>query len=83
MELIEPDELRRYLDTLARWSYSADDFELFEQDLTDPKSDELCPLKGCVRVHRKSNDAAADYPIGDACSWVENFDRDLGAGRFG
>jgi len=83
MVLIEPDELRYFLDILASRSCSADDFELRERDLTDPKSDELCPMKGYVNIRRISNNAAADYPTGDGSSWVGDFGRDLRAGRFG
>jgi hypothetical protein len=83
MQLIEPDEWRHFLNILASRSCPADDFELRERDLTDPKSDELCPLKGYVTIRRVSNNANADYPTGDATSWVEAFERDLRAGHFG
>lgn len=83
MRLIEPDELQHFFTILAGHACPADDFELRERDLTDPKSDELCPMKGYVKVRRKSTNAVIDYPTGDGSSWVGDFERDLDAGRFG
>jgi hypothetical protein len=83
MTLIEPDELRCFSDLLARRSRSMADFDLRELDLTDPKSDELLPIKGYVEVRRKFNNVHIDYPTGDGTSWVRAFEKDLGSGRFG
>ena len=56
MRLIEADELREFSEILKNRSCSLEDFELHELDTTDPKSDELSPLKGYVEIRRKSND---------------------------
>jgi hypothetical protein len=83
MRLIEGDELRQFSEILKSRSCSLADFELQELDLTDPKSDELSPLKGCVEIRRKSNDVVREYATGDGTSWVSAFENDLSTGRFG
>jgi len=83
MRLIEADELRQFSEILKSRSCSFADFELHELDMTDPKSDELSPIKGYVEIRRKSNDAVREYAAGDGTSWVSVFEKDLGAGRFG
>jgi hypothetical protein len=82
MRLIETDELRKFSEILKSKSCSFAEFELYELDITDPKSDELSPLKGYVEIRRKSNDAVREYLTGDGTSWVSAFEKDLGAGRF-
>ena len=54
MGLIEPDEMRQYLEVLAVRSVDPLDFELLEVDLTDPASDELSPMKGYVDIRCRS-----------------------------
>jgi len=83
MRLIEADELRQFSEILKSRCCSFADFELHELDMTDPKSDELSPMKGCVEIRRKSNDAVREYTTGDGTSWVSAFEKDLQAGRFG
>ena len=83
MKLIEAYELQQFSEVLARRACSPADFELQELDTTDPKSDELSPLKGTVNIRRKSNATAREYPIGDGTAWVDAFEKDLGAGHFG
>lgn len=83
MRLIEADELQEFSEILKSRSCSPADFELHELDMTDPKSDELSPLKGCVEIRRKSNDVVREYATGDGTSWVSAFEKDLGIGRFG
>jgi hypothetical protein len=83
MRLIEPDELLGFWNVLASHSISSEDFELQERDLTDPKSDELLPMKGYVVVRRRSNNIAMDYATGDGSSWVRAFEKDLHGGCFG
>jgi hypothetical protein len=83
MKLIELDELQHFSKVLASNSCSPEDFELQELDLTDPKSDELLPMKGYVEVRRKSNNSAAAYPTGDGSTWVHAFEKDLHNGDFG
>jgi hypothetical protein len=82
MRLIEADELRQYSQVLKSRSCSPADFELAELDTTDPKSDELLPLKGYVEIRRKSNDVVRAYATGDGTSWVAMFEKDFGTGRF-
>lgn len=82
MGLIEPDEMRRYLEVLAMRSMDPLDFELLEVDLTDPASDELSPMKGYVDIRCRSTGRRREYPIGDATAWVPAFERDLLAGHF-
>jgi hypothetical protein len=83
MRLIDADELRQFSEILKSRRCAFADFELHEFDMTDPKSDELWPMKGYVEIRRKSNDAVREYTTGDATSWVSAFEKDLGAGRFG
>lgn len=83
MRLIEADELRQFSEILKSRSCSVADFELHELDLTDPKSDELSPIKGYVEIRRKSSDTVREYATGDGTSWVSAFEKDLGNGRFG
>jgi hypothetical protein len=83
MRLIDADELRQFSEILKNRSCSLADFELHELDMTDPKSDELSPMRGYVEIRRKSNDAAREYTTGDGTSWVSAFEKDLGSGRFG
>jgi hypothetical protein len=83
MKLIELDELQHFSNVLASNSCSSEDFELQEMDLTDPKSDELLPIKGYVEVRRMSNNFAMAYPIGDGSAWVRAFEKDLHKGSFG
>lgn len=82
MGLIEPDEMRQYLEVLAVRSMDPLDFELLEVDLTDPASDELSPMKGYVDIRCRSTGRRREYPIGDATAWVPAFERDLLAGHF-
>lgn len=82
MRLIEAVELREFSDILRRRSCSVTDFELYELDTTDPKSDELSPIKGYVEIRRKFNNAVREYATGDGTSWVSVFEKDLGAGCF-
>jgi hypothetical protein len=82
MRLIEPDELRQFAAALQRRSCALADFELREIDTTDPKSDELLPMKGYVGIRRKANGAVREYPIGDGTSWVAEFERDLAGGHY-
>jgi hypothetical protein len=82
MRLIEADELRRFAQVLKSRACSCAEFELTELDITDPKSDELLPIKGYVEVRRKSNDAVREYATGDGTSWVSVFEKDFGTGRF-
>jgi len=83
MRLIETDELKKFSEILESKSCSFSEFELYELDITDPKSDELTPIKGYVEIRRKSNDAVREYVTGDGTSWVSAFEKDLSAGRFG
>jgi hypothetical protein len=83
MRLLEADELRQFSEILKGRSCSFEDFELRELDMTDPKSDELLPIKGYVEIHCKSNDVVREYATGDGTSWVSAFEKDLGTGRFG
>lgn len=83
MELIEPDEMRRYVQVLSAWPCDPADFELHEVDTTDPVSDELYPFKGYVSIVRKSTARCREYPTGDGTAWVPAFERDLMAGMFG
>jgi hypothetical protein len=83
MKLMELDELQHFSKVLESNSCSAEDFELQELDLTDPKSDELLPMKGYVEVRRKSNNYAVAYPTGDGSTWVRAFEKDLHDGDFG
>ena len=83
MRLIEADELRRFAQVLKSRACSCAEFELTELDITDPKSDELLPIKGYVEIRRKSNDAVREYATGDDTSWVSAFEKDLGTGCFG
>lgn len=82
MRLVEADELRQFSEILKSRSCSFEDFELLELDMTDPKSDELLPIKGYVEIHRKSNDVVREYVTGDGASWVSAFEKDLDTGRF-
>jgi hypothetical protein len=82
MRLIEADELREFSRVLESRSCSGADFELTELDITDPKSDELLPIKGYVEVRRTSNNVVREYATGDGTSWVSVFEKDLGTGRF-
>lgn len=82
MSLIEPDEMKRYAETLHARSCDAADFELNEVDVTDPGSDELLPIKGYVVICRTSTGRCREYPTGDGTAWVPAFERDLLAGRF-
>jgi hypothetical protein len=83
MKLIELDELQHFSKVLASNSCAPEDFELKELDLTDPKSDELLPMKGYVEVRCKSNNSAMAYPTGDGSTWVRAFEKDLHNGAFG
>jgi hypothetical protein len=83
MRLIEADELERFTEILKNRSCSFADFELHDLDMTDPKSDELWPMKGYVEIQRKSKDVIREYAIGDGTSWVSAFEKDLDTGRFG
>jgi len=83
MELIEPDEMRRYAYILNAGSCNVGDFELYEVDTTDPMSDELLPIKGYVHVLCRSTAFWKEYPIGDGTAWVSAFERDFVAGKFG
>lgn len=82
MRLVEADELRQFSEILKSRSCSFEDFELLELDMTDPKSDELLPIKGCVKIRRKSNDVVREYVTGDGASWVSAFEKDLDTGHF-
>lgn len=82
MELIEPDEMVRYGQVLRAWSCDPAGFELHEVDITDPCSDEYL-IKGYVDIRRNSTAQRRQYPTGDGTAWVETFERDLAAGRFG
>lgn len=77
MKLIEPDEKARFAALLKSRSMSEFDFELREVDITDPKSDELWPVKGYVEVRRRSTNKTRDYPIGDGTAWTIGFEHDL------
>jgi hypothetical protein len=83
MKLIEPDDMLRYGQVLSARSYDPADFELHEADTTDPCSDELYPFKGYVDILRFSTAQRREYPTGDGTAWVDAFERDLAAGRFG
>jgi hypothetical protein len=83
MRLIEADELERFKESLKSRSCSFADFELHDLDMTDPKSDELWPIKGCIETQRKSNHVVREYATGDGTSWVSAFEKDLDTGRFG
>jgi len=83
MKLIEQDEMDDFQAVLRRFNLSAEDFDLAETDTTDPKTDEIFALTGFVVVTRKSNQLKAQYPIGDASRWVEEFERDLKENLFG
>ena len=83
MKLIEPEELQGFSMVLASHAYAAEDFGLLELDLTDPKSDELLPMKGYVEVRRRSRNIAMDYATGDGTAWVHAFEKDLRSGCFG
>lgn len=83
MTLIEADELRQFSEILKNRCFTFADFELNELDTTDPKSDELSPIKGFVEIRRKSNNAIREYTTGDSTTWVSSFAKDLDAGHFG
>lgn len=83
MRLIEPDEMRQYAEVLNTGAWDAADFELSEVDVTDPGSDELLPMRGYVDIRRASTEHRREYATGDGAAWVEAFERDLLAGRFG
>jgi hypothetical protein len=83
MKLIELDELQHFCKVLASNSCSPRDFELQEFDLADPKSDEFLPMKGYVKVRRKSNNSAVACPTGDDSTWVRAFEKHLHNGDFG
>lgn len=77
MKLIEQDELNDFHRVLSQAGISADDFELRERDITDPKTDEILALAGVVKIRRKSTGKQREYPTGDGSHWVEEFGRDL------
>jgi len=83
MELIEPDEMKRFSKILRLRTLNPTDFELRQTDVTDPGSDELLPMKGYVEISRKSNAICREYPTGDGSVWVSAFERDLLGGWFG
>ena len=58
-------------------------YKLHEVDRTDPCSDEFYPFKGEVDICPFSTAQRKEYPAGDRAAWVEAFERDLVAGRFG
>lgn len=82
MKLIEPDEQRAFLAALRHNGLAEDDFEVAENDTTDPKGDENFGLQGFVAVTRRSTRVTREYPIGYEADWVEHFTKDLGAGAF-
>lgn len=82
MSLIEPDELAEFSRILKSRQYDFMDFDLREIDMTDPKSDELLPITGCVEIRKTSNGAVRVYPTGDGTFWPYGFQRDLEAGQF-
>ncbi len=77
MKLIEPDEMADFHKVLARFNLPAEDFDLRETDTTDPKTDEIFALTGFVTITRKSTGREREYPIGDASTWVAQFQRDV------
>lgn len=82
MELIEPEEMERYVHILNAHHCSVEDFELHEVDTTDLMSDELLPIKGFLHVLCRSTARWKEYPIGDGTAWISAFDRDFQAGKF-
>jgi hypothetical protein len=82
MRLIELDELQQFAQLLHRLGYSREDFELAEWDTTDPKSDELTPMKGYVQIRHVSSSTMREYPTGDGADWLVQFEKDLEAGHF-
>ena len=82
MRLIEPDEHRDFLATLARRGLAEDDFDLQETDTTDPKGDENLGLQGNVTITRFSTKITKEYVIGDESDWLQHFRKDLEAGAF-
>jgi hypothetical protein len=83
MELIEPEEMRRFSEILLLRTPDPADFEMRQTDVTDPGSDELLPMKGYVEISRKSKALCREYPTGDGSVWVAAFERDLLRGWFG
>jgi len=83
MGLIEPDDMRRYAEILNAGPWDAADVELSETDVTGHGSGALLPMRGCADIRRTSTDHRRAYATGDGAAWVEAFERDLLAGRFG
>ncbi|MES2070838.1 MAG: transcriptional regulator [Pseudomonadota bacterium] len=83
MELIEQQEMDEFHGILRSKQLDITDFAFQEIDITDPKSDELYALQGCLTVTRKSNKREKQYVIGDGMSWVTLFKKDLEEGAFG
>jgi hypothetical protein len=82
MELIEQHEMDEFKELLRSKGLDVADFAFREIDTTDPKSDEICALQGCLTVTRISNNREKQYIIGDGMTWVTFFKKDLGEGAF-
>ncbi|PRC91813.1 transcriptional regulator [Solimicrobium silvestre] len=82
MELIEPDEMRKFQAILKNHQITFTDFSFSEIDTTDPKTDEIYALQGFLNVTRKSNGLSKEYLIGDGTAWVSQFQKDLDEGAF-
>ncbi len=83
MELIEQYELDEFKALLTSKCLDVADFTFREIDTTDPKSDEICALQGCLTVIRTTNNKERQYIIGDGMAWVALFKKDLEEGAFG
>jgi hypothetical protein len=77
MELLEPGEIAEFGRILHNEHLPRGDFVLTEIDTTDPKTDELLPLKGCLTVRCVSTGRSQDYEIGDGTEWLHLFRKDI------
>ncbi len=83
MELIEKDDLNKFMLILKSHHVDVEDFSLEVVDTTDPKTDEIYALQGLLTVTRKSNGRSNEYSISDDTSWLPFFLHDLDEGFFG
>lgn len=83
MPLIEQGETMHFYSILRSGRLLETDFERQEINTADPKSDQIDPLQGYVRVLRKSTHIAKDYPLQCDVAWVLRLKKDLDGGRFG
>ncbi len=77
MKLLEPNEIAEFKGVLNIEGLRFADFVLTEIDTTDPQSDELMPLQGCLTVLCVPTGRFHEYSIGDGSTWLHLFRRDV------